>query len=126
MFSLLSFFSLANALASLSANVTLPVQSEIASLVAQLDVQPDLRSDNSVVTIEQAVRPLPGSLDNVPVFNSNSPEIIESDGILLSTFPSRGKSDPSAHLNYSFNGRFDIFSHHVARGQDDRDTRTVY
>ena len=83
------------------------------------------QADGTIV-IEQEVRPLPGGLDNVPVFNSNSPEIIESDGILLSTFPSRGKSDPSAHLNYTFNGRFDIFSHHVARGTSDTDTRTVY
>ena len=79
-----------------------------------------------MITIPQEVRSLPGGLDNVPVFNSNSPEIIESDGILLSTFPSRGKSDSSAHLNYAFNGRFDIFSHHVARGQNDADTRTTY
>lgn len=84
------------------------------------------QASGEVITIPQQVRPLPGGLDNVPVFNSNSPEIIESDGILLSTFPGRGKSDPGAHLNYTFNGRFDIFSHHVARGQDDRDTRTVY
>ena len=85
-----------------------------------------LAQADGIITIEQDVRPLPGGLDNVPVFNSNSPEIIESDGILLSTFPSRGKSDPSAHLNYTFNGRFDIFSHHVARGTSDTDTRTVY
>ncbi|MGC1309557.1 MAG: DUF3370 domain-containing protein [Phormidesmis sp.] len=122
MFSLLSFLSVANGLTSpLSANV-LPSPSPNAPLVAQLET----KADDSIITIPQEVRPLPGGLDNVPVFNSNSPEIIESDGILLSTFPSRGKSDPSAHLNYSFNGRFDIFSHHVARGQDDSDTRTVY
>lgn len=84
------------------------------------------QSQGEIITIEQEVRSLPGGLDSVPVFNSNSPEIIESDGILLSTFPSRGKSDPSAHLNYTFDGRFDVFSHHVARGVDDRDTRTVY
>ncbi|MEO1395966.1 MAG: DUF3370 domain-containing protein [Cyanobacteria bacterium J06634_5] len=84
------------------------------------------QAQGDVITLPQEVRSLPGGLDNVPVFNSNSPEIIEGDGILLSTFPSRGKSDPSAHLNVAFDGRFDIFSHHVARGQDDRDTRTVY
>ena len=68
----------------------------------------------------------PGQLDAVPVFNSNSPEIIRSDGILLSTFPSRGKSTPSAHLDYPLSGRFDIFSHHVAKGQDERDDRTIF
>ncbi|MGB3298965.1 MAG: DUF3370 domain-containing protein [Phormidesmis sp.] len=106
--------------AFVSAPVVTPALSAVpldGSLVAQAD---------NVVIVPQAVRSLPGGLDSVPVFNSNSPEIIESDGILLSTFPSRGKSDSSAHLNYAFNGRFDIFSHHVARGQTDADTRTVY
>ncbi|MDV3350438.1 DUF3370 domain-containing protein [Leptothoe sp. LEGE 181152] len=74
----------------------------------------------------QEVRPLPGRLDNVPVFNSNSPELIESEGILLSTFPSQGKAEPSAHLDYAFEGRFDIFDHHVVRARDDSDTRTRY
>lgn len=111
----LATFSLAEALVTQVSPATMPPN---APLVAQ--------ANGDVITIEQEVRSLPGGLDNVPVFNSNSPEIIETDGILLSTFPSRGKADPSAHLNYTFNGRFDIFSHHVARGQDDRDTRTVY
>lgn len=31
--------------------------------------------------------PLPGSLDIVTFFNSNSPELVQSEGILLSTFP---------------------------------------
>lgn len=115
MFSLLSFFALANVL--ISTPIAAAVQPN-GQLLAQ--------AQGDVITIPQEVRSLPGGLDNVPVFNSNSPEIIESDGILLSTFPSRGKSDSSAHLNYAFNGRFDIFSHHVARGQSDADTRTVY
>lgn len=63
----------------------------------------------------QEVRPLPGTLDSVPVLNSNSPEIVQNEGILISTFPSIGKDVPSAHLNYAFQGRFDIFSHHIAR-----------
>ncbi len=117
--SLLSLFSLASP----------PIQSLLSqpdffSSPAQSRQIAQNKSDT--VTIEQEVRPLPGSLDRVPVFNSNSPEIIESDGILLSTFPPNGKSAPSAHLNYPLNGRFDIFSHHVAKGQDDRDDRTIY
>lgn len=64
----------------------------------------------------QEVRALPGSLDEVPVFNSNSPEVVQQDGILLSTFPPEGMANPEAHLNYAFNGRFDIFAHHIARG----------
>lgn len=39
----------------------------------------------------QQVRSLPGSLDNVPVFNSNSPELVLREGILLSTFPRKTK-----------------------------------
>ncbi len=74
----------------------------------------------------QEVRPLPGGLDDVPVFNSNSPEIIATEGILLSTFPSRGKADPSAHLDYAFEGRFDIFDHHVVQAESANDTRTRY
>jgi hypothetical protein len=63
----------------------------------------------------QEVRPLPGQLDKVPVFNSNSPEVIQTPGILLSSFPNSGKIFPNAHLNWSFVGRFDLFAHHIAR-----------
>lgn len=61
----------------------------------------------------QPVRPLPGGLDAVPVFNSNSPELIGTEGILLSTFPPAGRQSPDAHLNFAFEGRFDLFAHHV-------------
>ncbi len=137
MFSLLSFLSLANILTGTlpATAIAAPIDAAPAEQIETAE-SPSIQSDDAgiviaqaagnLVTIPQEVRSLPGSLDNVPVFNSNSPEIIESDGILLSTFPSQGKSDPGAHLNYSFNGRFDIFSHHVARGQSDTDTRTVY
>jgi Protein of unknown function (DUF3370) len=139
MLSLLSFFSLVNLLTgTLSENIVRPVSLTTAETTAETAVQPTdqptdrptnqivAQAESSVISIPQEVRSLPGGLDNVPVFNSNSPEIIESDGILLSTFPSNGKSDPSAHLDHTFTGRFDIFSHHVARGQSDTDTRTVY
>lgn len=63
----------------------------------------------------QEVRPLPGQLDSVPVLNSNSPEIVQTEGILISTFPPTGKDFPPAHLNYPFNGRFDVFSHHISK-----------
>jgi hypothetical protein len=74
----------------------------------------------------QEVRPLPGSLDEIPVFNSNSPEVVQQNGILLSTFPKDGMATPAAHLNYAFNGRFDIFAHHIARGVDPDDRRTLF
>jgi len=74
----------------------------------------------------QQVRPPPGQLDTVPVFNSNSPELVLNEGILLSTFPSEGKQSPAAHLNFPFLGRFDIFAHHVARAPEPGDLRTLY
>jgi len=67
------------------------------------------------IVIPQQVRPLPGQLDRVSVFNSNNPEVVRTEGILLSTFPPQGKRVPGAHLNFPFQGRFDLFSHHIAR-----------
>ena len=55
---------------------------------------------------------LPGQLDNIPMFNSNSPEWIKKEGILLSTFPPDGKQVPEAHLNFPFEGKFELFAHH--------------
>ncbi len=74
----------------------------------------------------QEVRPLPNSLDSIPVFNSNSPELVLQEGILLSTLAPEGKSDPSAHLDFTFNGRFDIFAHHIAKADPPEDLRTLY
>lgn len=79
-----------------------------------------------IITRPQEVRPLPGQLDNIPVFNSNSPEVVSRQGILLSTFPPQGKSQPQAHLNFPFDGRFDIFAHHIARPTNPEDLRTLY
>lgn len=72
------------------------------------------------------VRPLPGQLNETPVFNSNSPEIIQQPGILLSTFASEGMVNAEAHLDFAFEGRFDFFAHHVARGVNTRDRRTLF
>ncbi|AFY34490.1 DUF3370 domain-containing protein [Calothrix sp. PCC 7507] len=74
----------------------------------------------------QVVRPLPGRLDTIPVFNSNSPEVVLKEGILLSTFPSAGKKFPGAHLNFAFQGRFDIFAHHIARAEPPEDLKSLY
>lgn len=78
------------------------------------------------VVEQQEVRPLPGQLDGIPVFNSNSPELIQNEGILLSTFPTDGMRVPSAHLNHPLQGRFDIFAHHIARGVSPDDRRTLF
>jgi hypothetical protein len=74
----------------------------------------------------QSVLPLPGKLDAVPVFNSNSPELVLKEGILLSTFPSAGKKVTSAHLDFPFRGRFDIFAHHVAKADPPENLRSLY
>ena len=74
----------------------------------------------------QEVRPLSGNLDNIPVFNSNSPELVLKEGILLSTFPQKDKKSPEAHLNFPFRGRFDVFAHHVAKAPTPEDLRTLY
>jgi Protein of unknown function (DUF3370) len=74
----------------------------------------------------QEVRPLPGKLDRVPVFNSNSPEKVVTPGILLSTFPSAGKKNPNAHLNFGFSGRFDVFTHHVFAAPTPEELKSLY
>lgn len=74
----------------------------------------------------QEVRPLPGKPDNFAVLNSNSPELLQSPGILVSTFPSQGKQTPIAHLNYAFEGRFDIFAHHIYRAKAPKSLQTLY
>lgn len=85
-----------------------------------------LAERQAVVVRHQEIRPLPGSLDAVPVFNSNSPELVQEEGILLSTFPTDGMTTAAAHLDFAFEGRFDIFAHHVARGLHPGDRRTLF
>jgi len=75
---------------------------------------------------DQEIRALPGQLDSVPVFNSNSPEVVYGPGILLSTFPPHGTAFPNAHLNVPLEGRFDIFAHHIARGRTTEDWLPIY
>jgi len=74
----------------------------------------------------QSVRPLPGKLDSVPVFNSNSPELVLKEGILLSTFPATGKKVTSAHLDFPLRGQFDIFAHHIAKADPPENLRSLY
>lgn len=79
-----------------------------------------------IVEQPQQVRPLPGKVDPVLMFNSNSPEVVQTEGILLSTFPSAGMKVPAAHLNLRLQGRFDLFAHHIARASPPEDLRTLY
>jgi hypothetical protein len=78
------------------------------------------------IVIPQQVRALPGQLDAVPVFNSNSPEQISAEGILLSTFPPEGKLHPAAHLNFAFNGQFEVFAHHVFKALSPENLSSAY
>jgi hypothetical protein len=93
-----------------------------AFLLAQAAPLPSGREIQQI----QEVRSLPGELDKVPVFNSNSPEMVRSEGILLSTFSSQGMKTPSAHLNFAFDGRFDLFVHHVAKVKSAKGSQTIY
>lgn len=83
-------------------------------------------ANSEIVAENQLVRPLPGELNKIPVFNSNSPELVLGEGILLSTFPQDNKKDDNAHLNFPFEGRFDIFAHHVSKPPTENDKRTLY
>jgi len=76
--------------------------------------------------LPQEVRSLPGGLDQIPMFNSNSPELVQTEGILLSTFPAEGKEQPNAHLNFPFEGRFDLFAHHVYRAPSPEELTSLY
>ena len=74
----------------------------------------------------QTVAPLPGGLDAVLMVNDNNPELITAPGVLLSTFPSAGRSHPEAHLDLGLNGRFDLFSHHVYAGRPESLESTLW
>jgi len=76
------------------------------------------------LVVPQRVRPLTGKLDNTPVLNSNNPELIFNEGIIISTLPSIGMGYPYARLNYAFRNRFDVFAHHVVQASPEG--RTLY
>ncbi|MBW3585936.1 MAG: DUF3370 domain-containing protein [Cyanobacteria bacterium 0813] len=103
------------------------IQREFPLPENELDLPaPPTTAPLNTVTVPQQVRVLPGQLDSIPVFNSNSPEVVQTEGILLSTFGPEGKQVPSAHLNFPFKGRFDIFAHHIAKARNREETRTLF
>jgi len=83
-------------------------------------------NQRQIILDRQEMRPLMGKLDDVPMFNSNSPEIVQTEGILLSAFPPEGMAHPKAHLNFPFQGRFDLFTHHISKAPPPVDLRTLY
>ena len=138
--SLFSLFSTLPLLAQLQAAPTPIAPNPITSPIApttriplpyrfprseSLPPQDTLPRQNEILSLQE-VRSLPGKLDDVPVFNSNSPELILNEGILLSTFSVDGKRVPKAHLNYRFNGRFDIFSHHISKASTDDQLKALF
>ena len=80
----------------------------------------------------QRVEPLPGGLDGMLLLNDNNPELIRSEGILLSSFdPGRGWDGrplgvSAAHLNVPLSGGFELFSHHVFAGKPERLDSTLW
>ncbi|MGB7709199.1 MAG: DUF3370 family protein [Microcoleus sp.] len=48
------------------------------------------------------------------------------EGILLSTFPPNRKRFPTAHLNFPFQGRFDLFVPPIAKAAVPENLRTLY
>ena len=76
------------------------------------------------IITETEVRPLPGKLDEVLMFNSNSPEWVKREGILLSSFPGGWRSHPEAHLEYRLTGEFEVFTHHFTHTPPD--LKTLY
>jgi hypothetical protein len=92
------------------------------SSVALAQTPPAPKPTPQIIVQPQQVRALPGQLDTVPMFNSNSPEWVKTEGILLSTFPPAGKAAPQAHLNFPFQGRFDMFVHHQTHTPKDLQT----
>jgi len=100
---------------------------EVPASENELDLPPQPSSSPlKTLTVPQQVRVLPEKLDSIPVFNSHSPEVVQTEGILLSTFGFEAKQVASAHLNFPFKGRFDIFAHHIAKAKNREETRTLF
>lgn len=110
-----------SALLTLSAGHTVRAQSHDSSFLANPTSAP-------AGTISQPcqMRQLPGGFNDVLMLNSNSPEVIKSEGILVSTFPKEGMQVPSAHLDQSLDGQFNLFAHHINNVQPGTEPRTLF
>ncbi|MCP9774186.1 DUF3370 domain-containing protein [Cyanobium sp. WAJ14-Wanaka] len=98
----------------------------LAFLTSPALADPAALQGNQKLLRRQTVAPLPGGLDQILVVNDNNPELISGPGILLSTFPRQGRTNPGAHLDVALNGRFDLFSHHVFAGKTDSLDSTLW
>jgi len=96
-------------------------------LIVLLGAQSSKEQCQTTTTTTTAVlHPLPGSLDTVEMFNSNSPEVVKGSGILVSTFPPLDMAHPGAHLNRPLNGEINFFLHHINNRIEEKDFQTVY
>lgn len=121
MLTALSWLSLA------SITAIAPTAAEPIPLASTQTTEQSERSARANEVIQRhEIRPLPGQLNDIPVFNSNSPELIQEEGILLSTFSPNTMASPDAHLDFSFDGEFGLFAHHIARGTTADDQRTLF
>lgn len=95
-------------------------------LFSQSSVGAEEAASTNEIKRSSQIRPLAGALDNRLFVNSNSPEIVRQEGILLSTFPSEGKANPAAHLNLALEGDFMLFSHHINKADEGERPRTLH
>ena len=72
------------------------------------------------------VKPLAAINDKLPMLNSNCPEVVSGEGILVSTMSPIGKDVPENHLNYRFKGDFALFLHHINKQSDADAKKTLY
>ncbi len=98
----------------------------LLSLAAGASMAAAQEAKENKVLIETDVRPLPGSLGKLPMFNSNSPEIVRTNGVLLSLLPKEGKKHPEAHLDFPLKGKFRVFTHHINNRVKQEDNRVLY
>ncbi len=75
---------------------------------------------------DMSVRPLAGTLNNTAVLNSNCPELVTGEGILVSTLCGDGRDVPQNHLNFKFKNDFALFFHHINKQSEEDAKKTLY
>jgi hypothetical protein len=102
----------------LSGCAALLQREEAAQAQAPATPSPSPTSAPQVPTVTPVpMRPLPGGLDATLVFNSNSPEIVQTPGVLLSTRRPANARERDVYLDQVFSGTFQVFSHHIAKDE---------
>jgi len=80
----------------------------------------------SAKACRRAVVPLAGVLDTTPMLNSNCPELVSGEGILVSTLDGAGAEMRQNHLDYKFKNDFAIFFHHINKQKAEDAKKTLY